>query len=109
MVLRQSILDRLAKQGTEWFVTVGVPIKEMRNEEYVEKVKALWLGEFMTAHGPIRIHRASVVSEPSGALFYYGTTVTPIDTAALAKPDHPRLGIFHDFGNDPSPPHARFR
>lgn len=80
MVLRQSILDRLAQQGTDWIVTLGVPINEMRDDEYTAKVQAMWRGEHMTAHGVIRVHAAIIATEPSGALFYYGSNVVPMDT-----------------------------
>lgn len=80
MVLRQSVLDRLAEQGTDWVVTLGVPINEVRDEDYTKKVESLWLGEHMTAHGVIRIRSVLVVAEPSGALFYYGSTVVTMET-----------------------------
>ena len=79
MVLRQSVLDRLAAEGADWMITLGVPITELGDDEYTKKVQDLWLGEHDTPNGKIRIHKAFVVAEPSGALFYYGTNVVSLD------------------------------
>lgn len=80
MVLAQSVLDRLAQEGSDWIVTVGVPINEVRDEDYTSKVKSIWIGEHQTAHGVLRIHDVKVVAEPSGALFYYGSKVVSMET-----------------------------
>lgn len=80
MVLRQSVLDRLAMEGADWVVTLGVTIKELDDDEYVELVRSLWIGEHETARGKICIHAAHVAAEPSGALFYYGTNVVTLET-----------------------------
>jgi len=73
MVLRQSVLENLAREGAEWVVTIGVPLDEMADEAYTSKVQSLWVGEHQTAYGPVRIRAAHIAAEPSGALFYYAT------------------------------------
>jgi hypothetical protein len=98
MVLRQSVLDRLAKEGSEWIVTLGVPIDEMKDEEYTSKVQKLWVGEHQTVHGIIRIHAAQVAAEPSGALFYYGEHVVNMETLRLQSLTILDFGYFTTLG-----------
>jgi hypothetical protein len=60
-------------------IAVQFQARQLGDDEYTKKVQDLWLGEHDTPHGKIRIHKAFVVAEPSGALFYYGTNVVSLD------------------------------
>lgn len=83
MVLRQSVLERLAQEGADWIVTIGVPLNEMGDDKYTTKVQELWVGEHDTAYGPVRIRAAHIAAEPSGALFYYATYRSSLATLKM--------------------------
>lgn len=66
-VLAQSVVDRLAAEGTQLNLVVGLALDHFKQLAYRRKVQEFWQKSWNTKRGEVNVLRASIVPEPMGA------------------------------------------
>lgn len=75
LVLKQSVLDRLALTGRgPWRVVLGLPVDHFLDMNYRQTLVRGWIGTHPTATGEVWIDQAVAIQEPMGAFWDWAYT-----------------------------------
>lgn len=66
-VLAQSIIDRLAHEGDQLNLVVGLALDHYKQPAYRRRVQEFWQRTWSTKRGDLSVVRATIVPEPMGA------------------------------------------
>jgi hypothetical protein len=66
-VLAQSVIDRLAGEGNQFNVVVGLALDHFKRAVYRQQVQQFWQRTWPTKRGRVNVKQATVVPEPLGS------------------------------------------